>query len=307
MRLALVIQGPVESFGRTGASIGDSTQQQNVKFDCNDNILRYVQEFKEDFKVILLSTWKGQNLDKLENLSDLYLVVDDDEATNLPRISTNEERAVNNKFRQYRSLLNGINFLEKMDIDLVVKVRTDQYVDARSLAMEASSNPHKFWTPLFYSGKPDYLEDFYMAGSPNNLKKLCEFILSGKSLKRSPHTDLFYSYILSKDPLHRRKRLFTYFRSRFQLNPVQHKFICDAWENQLDSFSSQIYALQIWRGQSISANAISTIPTEKFAPGLIARPVKGGYLLKQIDWKELLLYLIGLRGQIILQKIKLLH
>lgn len=304
MRFALVIQGPVASFGRTGASIGDSTQQQNVKFDCTDTILRYVQEFKNDFKVILLSTWKGQILDKLENLPDLHLVVDEDELTILPRISSNEERAVNNKFRQYRSLLNGINFLEKLEIDLVVKVRTDQYVDARALAKEASSNPDKFWTPLFHRDKPDYLEDFYMASTPNNLRKLCEFILSGKSLKRSPHTDLFYSYILSKEPLLRRKRLFTYFRSRFHLNPVQHKFICDAWENQLDSFSSQIYALQIWRGQGISTHAISTIPTEKFAPSLIAPPVKRGTLLKQIDWKELLLYLVGLRGQIAIQKIK---
>lgn len=181
----LIIQGPLVSIGRTGGQthvLKSDLEKQGgfVHYDCRDNINRIIQDFGDLFQTIVISTWESE-LQSNDVWTKATVIASPDPGDIKRHGYTTRSR---NKHRQFISLKAGLGEMEKAAPDLVIKIRTDQYLDLRGLIdsylqqLDIASDPDNLiGVPLVRSD--NYLtHDLYFIATRNTLNKFCDALLA---------------------------------------------------------------------------------------------------------------------------------
>ncbi len=213
----LVIQGPLVSYGRKSgrtAHIGwrHILEKDWVQYDCRENIRTIIKDFGYLFEHIVISTWKNE-IQSDDSWDRATLIASDDEMLPKKYRKDQEGRAVpDNRFRQMYSTLVGVEYLEThSNVDMVVKMRTDQYIDLgkvlecirRSQDLRQYTNDVIF-IPSIMREDPRYaILDFYFAGSLQAMKAFPRsfFEYGGFEFNPSIHHELWlkYAYVFYRD------------------------------------------------------------------------------------------------------------
>ncbi|MBY6187985.1 hypothetical protein KUV89_15305 [Marinobacter hydrocarbonoclasticus] len=256
MKTGLIIQGPLLSRGRTGKTVGiplkQVTEQDVVDFNCVDTITRMVNECESRYDAIVVATWKTEDPALIEALAqrighERILLLEDNTKAIAPRTAL---VGGNNKYRQFYSMLKGLEALEAQGCELAVKVRTDQYGDYVALAdqLEAAvkQGPEKVMIPWLDVRKPMHLVDFYFGGTTAHLKALCKRYFAKPEAYELVHLDLFYhwtwdipTWALPFYKLLIGKRM----------NPLNSAVIRTGWDNAFWLSSRQVAQSLVWRGE----------------------------------------------------------
>ena len=130
MKIGLIIQGPLVSYGKTGKTIV-YTPLQLVKsknsmknFDCVENVKNILDSSKKTFHETLLVTWEDKNMAESLNSSNVLILKDEDKFKGKVT-SLSGPRNWNNVFKQAKTTYEGVLALEKLGCEYVVKTRTD--------------------------------------------------------------------------------------------------------------------------------------------------------------------------------------
>jgi len=253
LKSALIIQGPILSIGRTGESLHDARGglgvDRIVKFDCSDNINQLIATYGNVFDIIVISTWETENLEKITISKNVHVLQNRDMLKKLSPNSNQIGFQGNNKYRHFYTIQNALRYIKSYNVDIVVKVRSDNFVDASLLLDCVKSDISKLWFPKTISFA-NYLEDFYIGGSVNNLRDLCDAMLSGRPLHKSDHLDIFYQYTKIKSSANLIK-IFDFFPRKNKWTKEQLNLISYANIYLFKYFPISVWNNQVWRGSSL--------------------------------------------------------
>ncbi|MEN8721599.1 MAG: hypothetical protein ABF335_01795 [Alphaproteobacteria bacterium] len=291
MKLGVVIQGPLVSTGRTGAtvdvSIEQTTETDIVVYDCLpaiNSIWQHHREYADDLIVVL---WSNEPAEKVEAVRAIVgdkhiVIVDDDTKTVHDRNS--KLLPTNNKLRQFRSTLAGIQALEKRGCDTILKVRSDQIgnfaplieVFRKLAATSPKTAQRKVILPAYRVGNPIHFMDFYFVAHLTTLKNLCHNFLNNQEIHDSIHIDLFFrcANMLGTKSLYPASILAKFRHTRASLT-----FAAKAWQAHFMPGSKETYRSIIWRGACFTEDHIKMhIFDEEFPsrPHSALTELKGG-------------------------------
>ena len=217
----------------------------------------------------------------------------------------------NNKYRQFIGTYNGLLEFERHDVEYVVKMRSDQYVDLRKLTDSFMKQVQKAKRPTEIIGVPFFhpatymLHDFYFVSSLIAMKKFCEAVLA-------------YDMFEFIDSVHREmvlKHAYTCYRgdirvpdwAYFPYSPpngvstATKKIFQYMFENVYVSLGGEVLRSIVWRGSAFSE--------EYLRPRLLAQhilPKRFSILpLICIDWGRYF-YFFQKQGRTILLRDKII-
>ena len=130
MKIGLIIQGPLVSYGKTGKTIV-YTPLQLVKsknsmknFDCVENVKNILGSSEKTFHETILVTWEDKNMPSSLDGSNV-LILNDEHKFKGKVASLSGPRNWNNVLKQAKTTYEGVLALEKLGCEYVVKTRTD--------------------------------------------------------------------------------------------------------------------------------------------------------------------------------------
>ena len=168
VKIGLIIQGPIVSIGRSGKSYhtpGPQVKSKHItKYNCKENIIRIIDNYREIFDQIILSTWDDETIScDLEGVQIIKM-----SKNKVPKVDDwkgNQNKYIkkNNMYFQFYSLKEACKLIMD-DITHIIKIRTDQYLDLKKIEDFFKNDyqentlvvPHLFKdngkTPDFYIG-----------------------------------------------------------------------------------------------------------------------------------------------------------
>lgn len=176
------------SFGRGGDKahirLKELGEDGLVRFDCRQNIQKIIDDFGALFNTIVVSTWDNEVLEN-DGWRGVHLVAKPDPGGLKREGTVQYAYKHNNKFRQFVGIQNGLLALEEIaNVEYVVKIRTDQYVDLKQLIesflqdVESSKlNKKKVYAPVVHPAT-FLLHDHYFAATPRTMRDFCEAVLA---------------------------------------------------------------------------------------------------------------------------------
>jgi len=182
-KIGLIIQGPLVSIGKTGQTLNispkDFKKEKLARFDCRQNIKRVITDFKKLFDAVVISTWDNE-LKPSDRWSGAKIISAPD-----PGGRGYGSYKANNLYRQFIGIRNGlIKMREVADVDYVVRIRTDQYLDLQELlnSFYRYLNRKNYYSEIICVPSHELpfhqLMDFYFASKPQAMKKFCDAILA---------------------------------------------------------------------------------------------------------------------------------
>ena len=162
----LIIQGPLISNGIDGKnahiSIKSLNKDQEVSWDCRQNIINIIEEYGHLFDRVIVSIWKSCPTFELQYKNVDVIRNPDLEDIKKPVFGLDGSRGVNNSHRQFLSVLSATESLN--DDDYVIKIRTDQYIDLSEILsyLEKQKKLQEIYFPS--SNLYDYISDYFIAG-----------------------------------------------------------------------------------------------------------------------------------------------
>ncbi len=276
MSFGLVIQGPLVSFGRKSgqnAHIGwrSIPKEDWVQYDCRENIRAVIREFGSLFSSIVVSTWKSEERSG-DSFEGAGFVASDDGALPKKYRKDREGRLIlDTWFRQMFSVLAGIEYLEKhSNVDMVVKIRTDQYVDLACMLdfiKQAQTlktyTPEVIFVPSIMKENQRYgILDFYFAGSLSAMKAFHRSLFECEAFEFEPsiHRELWlkYAYVAYRDLI--KAPEYAYFPALYEksyceetLRIFQYMARRVFWPLSFDCFQTIV-----WRGSPFSKEALES-------------------------------------------------
>jgi hypothetical protein len=202
MRAGLLIQGPLLSYGRTGANcmqpLGEATL---VNFDCRETIRGIVSSYGHLFRQVVVSTWDDAVFpDFAVAQAELMRIPDaapqvEDAKSRRARMARRRNREVpNNMLRQFFGTHQGL--LRFHDVDQVVRIRTDQTLDLAALVGALADDDR---IRVAYLTKEDNdLPDFYFAGRLAVMLDLFSTLSRPDCISLNPHHDIVLRYAREK-------------------------------------------------------------------------------------------------------------
>lgn len=194
-RYGLLIQGPLLSSGRSGATLLDRpfSDKSVVHFDCRDLITKTVLKYQKLFSEIIVCTWDdGIFTDYKLNCGQLIRI--GDETGQLPKkeggLGINPYLATNNMLRQYYGTYYGLKQFN--GVDTVVKIRTDQELDLETI-ISSIKNDDRIYVSHF-NRELSRVPDFYFAGNYSRMLDLFSVLYTTNNLTDTPHTDIVLRY-----------------------------------------------------------------------------------------------------------------
>ncbi len=140
-KIALIIQGPIISSGVRGPILRDKnllTKKNDktfVDYNCFNNVITLAKNARNFFNYIVLSTWESEfNQALLEN--NLFDKVIINNESSFENIYIKHNIFNQNYKKQFHTLNIGSDFLKDKDLDFVVKVRTDLFINLEKLHQE---------------------------------------------------------------------------------------------------------------------------------------------------------------------------
>ena len=182
-KIGLIIQGPLVSIGKTGQKLNtplkNFKKEDLTKFDCRQNIKRVITDFKKLFDVVVISTWDNE-LKPNDHWSGAELISAPD-----PGGRGYGSNKANNLYRQFIGIRNGLIKMRRIaDIDYVVRIRTDQYLDLQELlnSFYRHLNRKNYYSEIICVPSHELpfhqLMDFYFASEPQALERFCDAVLA---------------------------------------------------------------------------------------------------------------------------------
>lgn len=278
-RFGLVIQGPLLSVGeKTGrtAHIPRGKHSGMISYDCRDNIRALVKDFGHLFDLVVISTWENE-VRPGDSWPGAFLLASDD--GQLPKKERNNyrgQKVPDNRFRQMFSMLVGTEYLQaNSNVDIVVKVRTDQYLNLAELlnSIERFQNFPAYtkevifvpnlmtaFVPVTTVEARWAIGDFYFAGNTETMRAFAKsfFTYGGFEFDPSDHREpwLKYAYVAHRDSLEVPE--FAYF-------PTSHQnaycpdtlYICKFMMRRVFwPLSFATFRSVVWRGEPLSKEAL---------------------------------------------------
>lgn len=176
----VVITGPMMSVGHTGKTRGETNEV--IRFDCNQNIIRYLIENTNLVKSSHLVTYRGEHVsNELVELLDsiTYVAAEDVENLALPTSSPLRPFNVHNTFKQYH-LFNSIK-VNIGPMEKTIKIRTDLQMPMSIIGKYYCSE--KILLFGFTTDRPYQLHDFFHIGSYKNLKSFSEKMILNEAVQ----------------------------------------------------------------------------------------------------------------------------
>ncbi len=139
MKIGLVIQGPFESYGKTGKTISYSSlriareKDSMQNYDCVPNVERLCNEAKNKFSNVVISSWKDEKFSNLEFDCDKLILLDNEEKYGAKVGVLSGPRQWNNVYKQAKTTYEGVTALNNLGCDFIVKIRTDMWFDLNIL------------------------------------------------------------------------------------------------------------------------------------------------------------------------------
>jgi hypothetical protein len=266
--LGLIIQGPISSPGITGDMFGKGKysidSSKIVNFQCQENIVNLCKSARPHFEKIIVSTWDNQESRKFKEgipaAVEVLLLQDPGPRPGKykPKNEYEIEFLSNNKIRQFQGIRAALEILRKCNLDLIVKVRTDQYIDIPKLATELrefSNNvaDRGFFVPYTLTSVPWAIPDFFIAGTPRNLLSLCELMTSSFEFHWNVHRDLFFKGGLVLQPHLTLSVMSMTQRSNDRVTGPEAQVMRRIQEIWLNG-SQDLFSAMSWRGKTIEFN-----------------------------------------------------
>ena len=266
-KVALLIQGPLKSIGRSGkTSSVDLHKIQSsdvIAYDCRKLISELVNKYGYLFEQIILSTWNDEILEFEENSIEIYKFNKDkvpkgDKSRawiNNPYVSKN------NTFYQYYGCIFGLKKIRN-DINHVVKIRTDQFINLEKIFNFMQKNYEKdtVLVPKISLTKGPVFEDFYFAGSKKIINKFLDSIISKDKegillYSDSPHINplLKFAFAESKKTIFFEEK---YYKKFGYGSLEQYVILFYIFNKYFRPFPFEIAKNMKWRGSKFGLNNI---------------------------------------------------
>ncbi len=182
-KIGLIIQGPLVSIGKAGHTLNihpkDFKKEDLVRFDCRQNIKRIIKDFSKLFDAVVISTWENE-LKPGDQWPGAAVVSAPDPGGH----DYGSYKALN-LYRQFTGIRNGlIKMREVADVDYVVRIRTDQYLNLQELlnSFYRYLNRKNYYSEIICVPSHELhlhqLMDFYFASRPQAMKKFCDAVLA---------------------------------------------------------------------------------------------------------------------------------
>jgi hypothetical protein len=243
-RSALIIQGPILSKGKTGQHFGKGNLPIDKDyFDATETINNIIRKFAGDFDLVVVATWNTEDTTGIIGGDSVKIL-----RSEAPK-RTGRNKREPNSYRQFYSVLKGLDLAEDFGCTLIVKMRTDTYINASKLLSLCKYRPERIWVVPFQ--QPNCISDFIIVGNLQNLRNLSKQFLRHQFLRRSIHFELFYSYIFFQSHSWAKVRFWNYLPKRQYLTHSQAQLIRHAWESYFSAIPQSIWNEVLWRGFGI--------------------------------------------------------
>ena len=262
MNIGLIIQGPVISGGFTGLTHGSGRTRANknslIKFDSASSINLNISIAKEYFNEIVVSTWDNQDTQGIQGNCKIIKSMDPTPNPPETRKPIDDFPDFNkiNKVRQFYSVHQGLNYLEKLGIEHAIKIRTDQTLNIERLFNDYSdfcqAKDKKFMVPFLTDDEPWSIPDFYIGGKVSDFKELALLMIDKKlQFHTNVHRDLFFKAAFLNRKLFEEIFLSDYFILRdietIKLSNIREISLNKIWSPA----SKELYESVVWRGDPI--------------------------------------------------------
>ena len=247
MKIDLVIQGPMLSPGVSGNG-------KYVEFECTNNINKTIDLYGKLFENIVLVTWKGQDVSKIQKYNNLKILEIEDIGGDFKN-SSNKFWKTENYKRQFYSTYMGLKYLKNNNLssDFIFKLRTDQTVDFNLLKTELAKNidNNKIYIPAYVLSSAIYRTypvDYFFV---SNYDIMEEFLLSQIHAAYgffNAHESMLFNYypknLYPKNEFSVFKRVLNslFWSDKTRVNNLYQRF---------DTFSQDLYVSCEWRGNFV--------------------------------------------------------
>lgn len=213
MKIGLVIQGPIQGGGLTGATYGDgktnAPSHKFIPFNALNSILTNIAQ-SSMFDHIVISTWENEITDELSEhirgkvQCEIIKCVDPTPNPSAHRKPIDGIPYLHqaNKVRMFHSTRKGLEHLKALGIEHALKIRTDQVLDIELLHKEfldfTLKNEKNIFIPALREKTPWIISDFYFGGKIELLELICRFLEnSALEFHENVHNDFFFkSYFI---------------------------------------------------------------------------------------------------------------
>ena len=262
MRVGLLIQGPLLSIGRGAGNYQkkkDTPEDHLIKHDCSETIIRNINNYRDLFDEICISTWDDEIVPKklelfLENQEINIFQFNKENIKKLPKLkvpnrwtkSTKNIMSRNNNLIQYTGCYEGSKKFR--NITHLIRIRTDQEVDIKKLIHELNSiSSKKILVPsIHYENEIYQISDFYFGGDYQLMLKF--FDCSSKyHFDNSPHINPILAFAKENalTELEIDESVLSYSKESFQYKILQNHVI----KTNFFPCAKEIYTKIRWRGE----------------------------------------------------------
>jgi hypothetical protein len=257
MRTGLVIQGPILSpgFGPYRFNSDGEFKRSYIDYDSRENILKLIEMARNKFDFLVIATWKSAEsvnfAKKFQNVKNVY-IVEIEESETLKRFASESIH----KYHQITTALAGVQKLQELGCELVAKVRTDQYLDVRSLhgqLLENSNRISSLGVPYVNLFELDRLVDFYFIGQTETVIEVLSSYMNEPESFTDVHLDYFYKF--SKSLTGKATLLNPNLRSGGQQFFQNHAI----WSETFYPLKKSLFAGLYWRGEKVNSQVNSWV------------------------------------------------
>jgi hypothetical protein len=254
-KLGVIIQGPINSRGRTMKNLTPRN------FDASENINQLFHRIVQTGAYPILVTWDSEDTHKLD-----LKVVNDALKIRMPstsrifRLKNNIER--NNKYKQFYSVLAGVEELHFRNYDYILKIRTDQDLPIEALInhivqIDEKTIEERIFTPLLNLDKPNMFYDFYYFSTTTTMKKFHQIMMYSKEICSNVHFDAFYRWGLRNSKI-RARYVFNIYPKYPKFTKKQVQLMHDIWEDGFNVLPIRSWRELIWRGEPFDETSVKS-------------------------------------------------
>lgn len=256
-KLGVIIQGPVNSRGRTMKNLNPRN------FDASSNINQIFERIKSTGATPILVTWKNEETQLLSpEVVRNMIKIQMPEVSRIFRIRNNIKK--NNKYKQFYSVLAGVEELSSRNMQFALKIRTDQDFPVEELIshiteLEENCIQERVFTPLLNLDKPNMFYDFYYFSSTITMRKFHRTMITSKEICSNVHYDTFYRWGMRNSRIKISDFLRIYPKYP-KYTPSQSNLIYDIWQDSFEVLPRKCWRELNWRGEAFDETSVK----EKF-------------------------------------------
>lgn len=273
--IGVIIQGPINSRGRTMKNLTPKN------YDASENINQLFHRIVQTGAYPILVTWDFEDTRKLDTqVVKNTLKITMPGTSRLFRLRNNIAR--NNKYKQFYSVLAGVEELRFRNYDYILKIRTDQDLPIEELInhilqIDKKTIQERIFTPLLNLDKPNMFYDFYYFSTGTTMQKFHQIMMYSKEICSNVHYDAFYRWGLRNSGIGARD-VFSIYPKYPKFTKKQVEQMHDIWKDSFNVLPFRVWRELIWRGESFDETSVK--PTFIFFENNLEMRIKDIHNLK---------------------------